>query len=86
LRAKWRRSYEGQLAYCENVVDEFEGVLRGLERGLGNHSSGTKTSSKGTAKSITWAKVKVLLKEKELTQRLERATSMLDLAVDCYSM
>jgi hypothetical protein len=65
------------LIYCEEVVGEFESILRGV------------ALVDGRGQSRPWGKVKFLFKEKELGEsmgRLERAKSMLGLAVDYYSM
>jgi hypothetical protein len=64
------------LRFCEEVVGGLEGKL--LRLGLGQGK-----------KHQSWARVKFLVKEKEVQElvgRLERAKSMLGLAVNCHSM
>lgn len=67
------------LVHCFEVMGEFEGILRDL---------GTKVGANGAGKRH-WDALKVLLKSQTLSdfeRRLERAKSMLGLAVDSYSM
>ena len=84
-------------------MGEFESVLMELGKGLRKNSLEENSEMEGSKKRSmernpavpikrrrrTWTKVKLLFKEKEfdeMVQRLERGKNMLGLAVDCYSM
>ncbi|TGO29917.1 hypothetical protein BPAE_0009g00110 [Botrytis paeoniae] len=68
------------LKHCRTVIENLDKILKVLEDSLKKDGGMIKRQ---------WRTLKVVLKEKtleELTERLERAKSLLTLAVNCHSM
>jgi len=74
------------LAFCAEVVDEFESILSNLKQSLDKKAG----RHKGRRTQVMqWASCKVLLEAKALDvsmTRLERAKSLIGLAIECHSL
>jgi hypothetical protein len=79
-RQNERRPGAKSLGYCQKTAEELEEITKKLQRGLeGELGRGMRQ----------WGKLKVVLGKREiwdLQQRLERAKSMLNLAVTCCAL
>jgi hypothetical protein len=79
LERKGREVVMEALTYCGEVMSELEDFLAALKRNIASTGAGKRQ----------WNSFKVLLKSQvlsELERKLERAKSMLGLAVECYSL
>jgi hypothetical protein len=66
------------MQYCRKVADDLEAIVVDLHKGSDDKKSRRR-----------WAAIKVALKKRALQdfqQRLDRAKSMLTLAISCYSL